>query len=237
MERLAGVILQTNPAYNGGVRIQRIIFVGSFRNPLSTNSLICVMQIEMRYNALHASEKFSLYHTPAPKITKAYLLGALHDSTETKYTFRISQKYYEYIQILSQGIIDLGYKAWIYKEGKSRNLYIVEFSKKLLSEVVIRSLNDKKDYIRGYFDSEGSVPRSLQARYYIYFAQKNFEDLKQLRNYLLELGINCGEIHTPSVRVDPNYFRFFVLRESFEKFGLKIGSYHPEKSKYLRMKI
>lgn len=191
----------------------------------------------MRYNAVQEIENFSLYQTPSPKITKAYLLGVLHDSTERKYTYRISQKSYKYITFLQQGIINLGFKAWVYKEGKSRNLYVVEFSKKLLQDVKIYSYEDKKDYIRGYFDSEGGVPRNLSARYYIYFCQKDFEDLNQLKTYLSEFGIKCGEIHIPSKLIDPNYYRFFILRESWSRFGLEIGSWHTEKSKYLRMKI
>ena len=191
----------------------------------------------MRYEASDKDENSSSYHTPAPKITKHYLLGVLHDSTTTKYTFRICQKSSEYIEMLASGILSLGFKAWIYKEGKTRNLYVVEFSRKLLSSIDLKSLEDKREYVRGYFDAEGGIPRNLLARYYIYFAQKDFDDLTQVRTFLIELGISCGEIHIPSKKVDPNYFRFYVLRESWEKFGTEIGSKHPVKANYLRMKI
>jgi hypothetical protein len=170
-----------------------------------------------------------LYNMPAPNITKAYILGALHDSTERKYTFRISQKSSGYVQSLKEGIQKLGYKAWIYQEGKGRNVFVVEFSKKVVIETHILTVKDKKDYIRGYFDTEGSVPRNLLARYYIYFAQKDYDDLFQLREYIKSLNIFCGEIHTPSKNVDPNYFRFYILSKSFEKFGRIIGSWHPGK--------
>lgn len=177
------------------------------------------------------------HQTPAPKITKAYLLGALHDATKTKYTFRICQKSFEYIQLLATGINYHGFKSWIYKEGKNRNIFVVEFSRKLLESFSITSINDKTDYIRGYFDAEGGIPRSFSSRYYIYFAQKNFEDVSELRNYLIELEFNCGKVHIPSKNVDPDYFRFYILRNSMEKFGKEIGSLHPVKSKYIRMKI
>ena|SRR3989344_5543177 len=177
------------------------------------------------------------HHTPTPKITKAYLLGALHDSTKAKYTFRVCQKSLEYIQLLAQGVKDLGYKSWVYKEGKNRDLYIVEFSQKLLADFIPVSNDDKKDYVRGYFDSEGGIPRNFNVRYYIYFAQKNFDDLAKLRSYLQELNFICGNIHNPSKNVDPNYFRFYVLRKSHEKFTNEIGSFHPVKSQFLRMKI
>ncbi len=177
------------------------------------------------------------HNTPTPNITKAYLLGVLHDSTKTRYTHRVCQKNFPFIQFLAEGIKALGFKSWIYKEGKGRDLYIVEFSRKLLSNTKICSASEKRDYVRGYFDSEGGVPRSLTARYYVYFAQKNFDDISTLRNYLLELGIRCGTIHNPSQLVDPNYFRFYVLRNSHEQFGKLIGSYHPVKSQFVRKKI
>jgi hypothetical protein len=177
------------------------------------------------------------HHTPTSKITKAYLLGALHDSTKAKYTFRICQKSLEYIQFISKTVKSLGYRCWIYKEGKNRNLYIAEFSQKLLSGCEPQSDDEKRSYVRGYFDSEGGVPRSNDARYYIYFAQKNLGDLQKLKSYVLDLGIKCGTTHNPSKSVDPDYFRFYVLSESWEKFETEIGSFHPVKSKYLRKKI
>ena len=131
----------------------------------------------------------------------------------------------------------MGSKAWIYKEGKGRNVYILEFAKSLLKDAAVTSQTDKIDYIRGYFDAEGSVPRNLLTRYYIYFCQKDFSDLKQVRNYLLELGIECGKIHIPSKNVDPDYYRFYILCNSWEKFGRLIGSFHTEKGRFVRMKI
>ena len=67
-------------------------------------------------------------------MTKAYLLGALHDGTVRKLTYRIVQKDQEYIDFLLKGILNLGQKAWMYKEGKLRNLYVAEFSRNLLKK-------------------------------------------------------------------------------------------------------
>jgi hypothetical protein len=170
-------------------------------------------------------------------MTKAYLLGALHDGTVRKLTYRIVQKEQDYIAFLVKGIQSLGHNAWMYKEGKMRQLYVAEFSKSLLKDVYITSQQDKIDYIRGYFDAEGGVSRVQSVRYYIYFAQKNLEDLTQLREYLLELGIVCGIIHNPSKKADTNYWRFFISVKSYEKFAEIIGSWHPVKSHFLRMKI
>ena len=170
-------------------------------------------------------------------MTKPYLLGALHDGTVRKLTYRIVQKDREYIEFLVREIQNLGQKAWMYKEGKSRHLYVVEFSKSFLKDALIASSQDKIDYIRGYFDAEGGISRSPKVRYYIYFAQKNLKDLQELRKYLIELRIICGVIHNPSKNADPNYWRFFISVKSYRKFAEMIGSWHPVKSRFLRMKI
>ena len=170
-------------------------------------------------------------------MTKAYLLGALHDGTVRKLTYRIVQKDQEYIKFLIKEIKDLGFNAWMYKEGKARNLYVAEFSKNLLKDVCIESNQDKIEYIRGYFDAEGGVSRNPKVRYYLYFAQKNLKEIEQLKGWLENLGIKCGKIHNPSKKVDPNYWRFFISKNSYEKFVLIVGSWHPMKSHFIRMKI
>jgi len=177
-------------------------------------------------------------YTPAPfKMTKAYLLGALHDATERKNTYRIAQKSKTYIKFLAKGIKSLGKSAWIYQEGRSRKLFIVEFSKSLLKDTKIENWQDKIDYVRGYFDAEGGVSRSAKVNYYLYFAQKNLDDLKEVKIYLKELGIYCGQLHNPSKKVDPHYWRFFVRARSYNDFAKTIGSWHPVKSHFLRLKI
>jgi len=170
-------------------------------------------------------------------MTKAYLFGVLHDATERKTTFRIATNNYLYCQFLKKEIEKLGSKAWIYKEGKNRNLWIVEFSKSFLKNTKIESKMDKIDYIRGYFDSEGGIPKSSRVRFYLYFAQKDRKDLSQVKKYIEELNISCGIIHNPSKRVDPKYWRFYISSKSYKKFINIIGSYHPEKAKVMRMKI
>ena len=170
-------------------------------------------------------------------MTKAYLLGALHDGTVRKLTYRIVQKDQEYIKFLVKEIKKLGFNAWMYKEGKTRQLYVVEFSRNLLKDFIIDSNQDKIDYIKGYFDAEGGISRSSKVRYYIYFAQKNLKDLEQVKNWLEGFGIRCGIIHNPSKNADPNYWRFFISVKSYEKFAKLIGSWHPLKSRFLRMKI
>ena len=167
-------------------------------------------------------------------MTKAYLLGALHDGTIRKITYRIVQKDREYIEFLTTEINKLGQKAWMYKEGKTRQLYVVEFSRSFLKDFHIISQQDKIDYIRGYFDAEGGISRNPNVRYYIYFSQKNRQDLEEVKEYIMKLGIQCGITHNPSKKIDPNYWRFFIRKESYGKFARIIGSWHPIKRHYLK---
>lgn len=176
-------------------------------------------------------------YTPTPEISKAYLLGVLHDATIKRTTFRIATKNLLFAQVLRDGIKKLDSGAWIYKEGKERNLWIVEFSKSLLYNLKIKSNPDKIDYIRGYFDAEGGVAKSNKVRFYLSFSQKNKKDLSEVKNFLEENKIASGAIHNPSKRVDPDYWRFFIRAKSYLRFIKLIGSSHPEKSNLLRMKI
>lgn len=168
-------------------------------------------------------------------MTKAYLLGVLHDATERKTTYRVSQKSKDFVEMIARGIKSLGGNAWTYREGRERDVYIVEFSKSFLRDARIKSSLEKIDYIRGYFDAEGGVPKSRRVRFYLYFAQKNLPDLEEVRGYLVEAGIACGRVHNPSRRADPDYWRFYVRAASYKDFARTISSWHPEKLSCLRM--
>jgi hypothetical protein len=174
-------------------------------------------------------------YTRAPCITKAYLLGMLHDGTKRKTTYRIAQKGPAFAKMLVQGIKRLGGRAWFYQEGKQRDVYITEFSRSLLHEVKIATNQDKLDYVRGYFDAEGGMPKSSKVRFYIYFAQKNLVDLQQVQSMLTEFGIQTGVIHNPSKNIDPDYWRFFVKANSYDNFIKTIGSSHPDKYTYFAL--
>lgn len=176
-------------------------------------------------------------YTPTPYFTKTYLLGVLHDATERKTTFRIATKSYDFAKVLVDGIHFLGFGAWTYKEGKNRDLWIVEFSKTFLKDTRILTKKDKINYLRGYFDAEGGIAKNSDVRYYLYFCQKDKADLVQVKEYLEELGISCGKLHNPSKKIDPDYWRFFIGIKSYENFAKIIGSLHPDKKRYLRMKI
>ncbi len=175
--------------------------------------------------------------TPGFKeLTEAYLLGALHDGTYNvrRKTHRFSQNHIGWLHVLQKCLANLGHKAWIYREGKDRDVYILETSAKFLSidfdPSLLTSTEEKIAYIRGFFDAEGGVPRDLQARFYIQLVQKNLSKLEWIRAVLVEdLEISCGIIHIPSKRVDPDYFRFFIATRSHEDFGRVVGSWHPRK--------
>ncbi|MFP4232677.1 MAG: LAGLIDADG family homing endonuclease [Candidatus Aenigmatarchaeota archaeon] len=62
----------------------------------------------------------------------------------------------------------------------------MEFSKSGLKKQEIETRQEKRDYIRGYFDAEGSVPRSPEVRPYIYFAQQDKKDLKKVKKFIEE---------------------------------------------------
>lgn len=174
-------------------------------------------------------------YTRAPNISKAYLLGMLHDGTKRKTTYRIAQKGTAFAKMLVTGIKRLGARAWSYQEGKDRDVYITEFSQILLHDIAIKTNQDKIDYVRGYFDAEGGIAKSRLVRFYIYFAQKNLLDLNQVKNILEEFDIHTGVIHNPSKSKDPKYWRFFVKADSYDRFIKTIGSSHPGKYKYFRL--
>jgi len=113
-------------------------------------------------------------------LTKPYLLGVLHDATERKHTYRVSQKSEEFVETIAEMIRSMGYSAWTYREGRNRDVYVVEFSKTVLDGAPIKTREDKADYVRGYFDAEGSVPKKPGARMYIYLAQKDRKDLEEV---------------------------------------------------------
>jgi DNA-binding transcriptional regulator WhiA len=129
----------------------------------------------------------------------------MHDGTVRKTTVRIATNCEEFSDFLIKGIKLLYANAWKYREGRLRNVWIVEFSSTLINSTSIVSIEDKVNYIRGYFDAEGGIAKQRKVRYYLYFCQKNLQDLLQVQQYLKELNIACGTVHNPSKKKDPNY--------------------------------
>lgn len=165
---------------------------------------------------------------------RSYLLGAMHDGTIHGSTVRISQKEETYVKMVRDLISGAGGRAWTYREGRLRSLYVVEFSHSFLASQRLVSRQDFINYARGFFDAEGSVPRDAKRAPYLYFAQKDRMELASLRGILERLGIHCGTMHRPSARADPEYWRFYVHRASHLRFASLVGSYHPRKAPLLQ---
>src|SRR3989338_2055287 len=181
----------------------------------------------------------SLNSNVSTAVAIAYLQGALGDGTfnATHRTYRIGQREIEWLQRLQQLLRCAGSRSWIYREGKRRNLHILETTAKFLSLTfnpeTLSTVAERMAYIRGYFDAEGGIPQRGSVRFYLQFVQKNHRSLERVRKLLERLEISWGRLHNPSARVDPNYWRFFVRAQSYERFIQMIGSWHPRKDALL----
>ncbi|MGH7234036.1 MAG: hypothetical protein ACREF7_01135, partial [Candidatus Saccharimonadales bacterium] len=79
--------------------------------------------------------------------------------------------------------------------------------------------------------------KDQDARFYIQLVQKNRPKLVWIRKTLQEIGIECGAIHNPSKKVDPHYFRFYIATRSHNDFIVRVGSWHPRKSKIFLSRV
>ncbi len=166
---------------------------------------------------------------------RSYLDGASRDGTFSARhgTLRISQKGQEWLETLKLALERLDARSWTYREGR-RNVWTLETC--WWDPYVPETPEEMAAFARGYFDAEGGVPRDPVARFYIQFVQKDLGDLSILRDRLSALGISCGRIHNPSVRVDPDYWRFFIRARSQSNFCLNVSSWHPRKRPLLEVR-
>lgn len=176
------------------------------------------------------------------KEIESYLLGALHDGTfSSNRRFRISQKGKNWLIFLKKILKKIGHNSWIYREGKNRDVYVLETLANFLdfdfNPLTLKTNKEKKAYIRGFFDAEGGMPHNSKARFYIQLTQSNKEKLKKLKKLLRELNILTGKIHNPSYRIDPKYWRMYILAKSHKDFIGKINSWHPKKILLLRKRV
>lgn len=180
------------------------------------------------------------FRPAGPQECQAYLQGALHDGTcsHRHRTHRIAQKGTDWLHRLSHLLADLGHKSWLYQEGKDRGVYVLETSAAFLDVDFDPDLLDfdgeRRAYVRGYFDAEGGLPQCSASRFYIQFTQKDHDELAKVRKILEQMDIACGKLHVPSVRVDPDYWRFYVRAQSYQSFAAIIGSWHPRKEMILQ---
>ena len=160
----------------------------------------------------------------------AYLKGASRDGTFNRLhkTLRISQADLRWLRVLERLLARLGKRSWTYREG-TRSVWVIETTWHPNTRETIHTQGEAAAFVRGYFDAEGGVPTDSGVRFYIQFVQKDQADLAHTRDLLRLLGVQCGQIHNPSVRRDPNYWRFYVLAASHEKFIQTVGSWHPRR--------
>ncbi len=171
----------------------------------------------------------------------AYLNGSLHDASLNKNRrIRFAQKEIRWLEMLKVLLKEIGYNSWIYKEGKNRNVFILEtLCKELdfrLNPLSLETDAEKKSYIRGFFDAEGGIPHK-SGRFYIQLVQKNYEKISAIKKILADLRILSGKIHNPSKDVDPDYWRIFILAKSHNAFAKSIFSWHPIKAKIFRQRM
>jgi hypothetical protein len=177
------------------------------------------------------------------RVFQAYLQGALHDGTQSHlhHTHRFSQKGTDWLNRLATILTSLGHRSWLYQEGKDRSVFVLETSASFLDVEFDPNLLVLQDeqiaYVRGYFDAEGGLPQSPDARFYVQFTQKDRVELDKVKTILETLGITCGKMHNPSARIDPDYWRFFVRTRSHLAFASRIGSWHPIKELILQRKM
>ncbi len=170
----------------------------------------------------------------------AYLCGAAHDGTVSRRhrTLRISQAVPGWLEVLQAALRRLGSRGWIDKEGASRSVWVLETSWRAVARWPDPDapLEEVTAYVRGYFDAEGGLPQQRTSRFYVQFAQKDRVDLQHLQGCLERLGVKCGRMHNPSVRVAPDYWRFYIGAASHDTFARMVSSWHPIKRRLLESK-
>jgi len=177
---------------------------------------------------------------PTHNEIRAYIQGAAHDGTFNRYNqrVRIAQKGTAWLRILQKLLQRIGCTSWVYREGKDRDVFVLETQAKFVDFMFdpqrLNTRSERVAYIRGFFDAEGGIPRSKYSRFYIQLVQNNKRKLIVIKKLLDQLHIKTGVIHNPSKRVDPDYWRMFVRAESWKVFVQTIGSWHPRKYKILQ---
>jgi intein-encoded DNA endonuclease-like protein len=178
----------------------------------------------------------------ARKEILAYLNGAIHDATLNKgKRIRFAQKNKQWLKTLQRLLKSISCNSWIYKEGKNRKVYVLEtLCKDLDFRFNSENLKNNKVkifYLRGFFDAEGGIPHKKSGRFYIQLVQKDLGKIKMIKRLLADLRIKSGKIHNPSRKIDPDYWRIFILAENHKKFAKVINSFHPLKAKVFRERM
>ena len=135
----------------------------------------------------------------------AYLVGALEGDG---YIYKgkrkgivavFTQKNREWLENIKKIIEENQGKAWIFKQ---RNINVLETKfKPLLEKINIEKLSQKEklEYVAGFFDAEGGIPRNPENTPYLYiqFVQKNAETLKRIIKILEDSSIEMIKSRHP----------------------------------------
>ena len=187
----------------------------------------------------------------------AYLLGALRDSTidirkGKNYEIKIAQKESEWLSVL-QGIFlrhfnNAGRITQHSKDakilritGKETTYKILEISQMKVPQVTWKTpkiIQEQKNsvqlqYLRGFFDAEGGLPRNPETakQKYISFSQKNKESLQFLRALLINNGFR-----PTNLTICGGVWEFRLTRKNdMANFSIKVGSLHKDKQWKLKI--
>ncbi len=161
----------------------------------------------------------------------AFLHGAIHDgyvyTGKTKGRIAvITQKNRKWLENIKSIIEDNNGKAWIFPQ---RDIHVLETKfRQFFEEPDLSTAKAKIEYVSGFFDAEGGIPKKLDSRFYIQLVQKDREKLQKIRNILESFGVECGVLHQYD-RKKSGCWRFFVRAKSWLKFIELVRSRHPEK--------
>ena len=160
----------------------------------------------------------------------AYMHGAIHDgyiyTGKSKGKVAVfTQKNKTWLENIKGIIEENNGKAWIFPQ---RDIHVLETKfGSLFQPRMLSSNKEKLEYISGFFDAEGGIPKDLQARFYIQFVQKSKKELQEVADILGEFGIECGKLHQYDEK--SKCWRFFVKSNSWLKCIELLNSRHPEK--------
>jgi hypothetical protein len=130
---------------------------------------------------------------------RAYIEGAKRDATFNRLhnTVRFSQADQRWLWVLKLILRNLGSNSWVYREGR-RRVWVLETTYQNRVSSPLPSAIEEAEFVRGYFDAEGGVPRRLNDRFYIQLVQKNRLDLNRVRDSIRRQGIHAVDCTIPA---------------------------------------
>ncbi len=199
----------------------------------------------------------------------AYFLGALRDGCFIRndkssiYRIQIYQKNKKWIEILSKIIERIFDKKPLIVLDRRDDVWSLILNSKEIYEKVIKisdykgtqknwntprmilesPLEIQKEYVKGFFDSEGGVPHVEMSKVKpknirVHITQSNKQCLDELKIIIHNMGIKTGKVCGPYYKNGYNspIYRLKIHGiKKVTKFSNIIGSSHPEKQKRLMM--